>query len=358
LYVGVSFKIDASFVLTDVEIVTGSSEVDHGDVITIKQTSGKQSAVNPYDPDVVLITSYRIVDANGKELKDGDTVIMITGSNYLLELSIKDLLPTTANPAFDRINISCSNPDAIYAYASTEGNMIVNAQKEGDYTVSFTTDRFVKTINISVRYPAPKTIGAQIYAADGGYQIMSECNMYLDEVLNFTAGVDPNTDKRYTAKITSNAANGTLADGTVKVLGNEVPVTVFTPKEVGDYTITITSAADPSVTCTLVVHVKKNVKIEDILNGYWMYDWKGQPLLEATFTPESKGARKGTVVIVDHRANISDSSAPVKTATFKYEYLTDGIQLTWVSGDEFSIKMALTADYQVKLGSYALKRTE
>ncbi len=347
LLVNVSFKINDDFAVTYLKFTAGTTSNPEENVIEINQTVGKRDAVNPYDPDVILINSYDIVDANGNQIKDGDVIHMVTGSNYKLDLQIVNMLPTTANSAFDRVRIGCSDESAVLAFAGTEGNMIVNAQKEGTYTVTFTTEKLTKSITIVANYPAPTSIKGQVYDANGSYATYDEYTMYLGDTMHFIAGVASQTDSRYTAAITQNAANATLSETTIEILREPVAVTAFTPSKVGDYVITITSKADPSVTCTLTVYVIEKMGVSDILKGEWAYSttWK------VIFTPESAGAVKGTVEIIN-----TPQSGAGKTAIFSYEYKTDGIQLTYVSGDQFNVKLSITADFRVKIGAFTMKR--
>ena len=347
LSVNVSFKINETCAVTYLKLTAGSSSNPEENVVVINQTAGKRTAVNPYDPDVILINSYDIVDADGKPVKDGDTIHMITGSDYKLDLQVTNMLPATANSAFDRVRISCSDESAVITFAGTGGNMIINAQKEGTYTVSFVTEKLVKTITIVVTYPAPTSVKGQIYDANGSYATYDEYTMYMGDVMHFVAGVASGTDGRYTAAITQNAANATLSETTIEILREPVAVTAFTPTQVGDYVITITSVADPSVTCTLTVHVIEKIDVSDILKGEWTYSttWK------VVFTPESAGATKGTVEIT----NTPKSGAP-KVAVFAYEYKTDGIQITYVSGDQFNVRLSITADFRLKIGAFTMNR--
>ncbi|MBE6585091.1 MAG: hypothetical protein E7645_01035 [Ruminococcaceae bacterium] len=340
--VNVSFKINESGALTYLKLVTSESE------IVINQTVGKRTATNPYDPDVILINSYDIVDVNGNSVKDGDVIPMITGSDYKLDLQVVNMLPTTANSAFDRVHISCNDESAVITYAGTDGNMIINAQKEGTYTITFTTEKQTKSITIVAVYPAPTSIMTQIFDANGGYSTYSEYTMYIGEVMHFIAAVASGTDARYTAAITQNMTNATLEDTTIEVLREPVAVTAFKPNQLGDYEITLTSVADPSVTCTVVVHVVEAIRISDVLNGTWVYGttWK------VIFTPEASGATKGTVEITN------TTKTGVKTAVYTYEYLTDGLQITYVSGDQMNVKLAVNKDFKIKVGAYTMKRPE
>lgn len=349
LIVSVSFKINENCAVTYLRFTSGSTSDPEENVIVINQTIGQRTAQNPYDPDVILIDSYDIVDDNGNQIKDGDEIHMITGADYKLDLQVVNMLPATANSTFDRVRIGCSDESAILTYAGSAGNMIINAQKEGTYTVTFTTEKLTKTITIVVTYPAPTSIKGQVYDANGSYAQYSEYTMYMGDVMHFIGGVADLTDGRYTAAITQNAANATLTETTIEILREPVAVTAFNPSKLGDYVITITSVADPSVTCTLTVHVIEKIEISDILKGEWVYS----NLFEVTFTPESEGATKGTVEIVDRR-----NANAVKTAVFTYEYKTDGIQISFVSGDQFNVKLGVTADFRVKIGSMTMKRPE
>lgn len=349
LYVGVDFRVNAQGAVTYLKMVTGASADAPQSTIIINQKTGERTAINPYDPDTILINSYDIVDINGKQIKDGDVIHMVTGADYKLDLQIQNMLPTTANSAFDRVQISCSDPEAVLTFAGTAGNMIVNAQKEGTYTVSFTTEKMVKTITIIVVYPAPKVIKGQVYDANGGYATYDEYTMYLGDVMHFVAGVADHTDGRYTAVITENGANATLSDATIEVLREPVNVTAFTPAKVGKYVITITSVADPSVTCTLTVNVTEKIEVSDILNGTWVFS----TTYKIVFTPEAPGATKGTFEVTH-----TPKSGDAKSAIYSYEYKTDGLEITYVSGDEFTVKLSITAKFQLKYGAYTMKRPE
>ena len=136
--------------------------------------------------------------------------------------------------------------------------------------------------------------------------------------------------------------------------GREIAVTSFTPGKTGTYTVTIKSVAAPKLTATLIITVTEKPSIDELLTGKWVANFMNTLYYELTFTPESEGATKGKVEIIDRTRQ--GMNAVTYTTVFSYEYFADGIQLTYVSGDENDIKITLNEDYTMKIGNFELTR--
>ena len=96
-------------------------------------------------------------------------------------------------------------------------------------------------------------------------------------------------------------------------------------------------------------NVTEKIEVSDILNGTWVFS----TTYKIVFTPEAPGATKGTFEVTH-----TPKSGDAKSAVYRYEYKTDGLEITYVSGDEFTVKLSITAKFQLKYGAYTMKRPE
>lgn len=365
---GVYFTVDSDFVMQSV-IVTGMAGYTDRTAenklyyLAINQTKGNRTATNTaYDPNTLLINSFKVKDANGKELKDGDTIEILAGYSNRIMLTLSDILPTTASSVYDRIE-TVSNQREVIGYVDNETmTLTVNGQSEGTFDLTITSDHVSMTLKVKVTYPAPTEIKPLVYSSNGSYDILESgatVNVFLGSSLDFRAEVDESADRRFTADLTGGDATGaTLGDSSVDVFGQSYVTTVFTPSKLGTYEVTITSVANPELTATLTITVTEMPPVENILVGKWEARFSNTLMFSASFTPESQGATKGTVVIVD-KTNASGLSASRIETVYAYEFLADGIQLTYVSGDENIINLSIDGNSNLVInnGGYSLTMT-
>ncbi len=365
---GVYFTVDSDFVMQSV-IVTGAqgytdqTNADKPYYLAITQTKGNRTATNTaYDPEVLLINSFKIKDAQGKELKDGDTIEILAGYANRITLTLSDVLPTTASPVYDRIE-AVSNQREVIGYVDNDAmTLTVNGQSEGTFDLVITTDHVSVTLKVKVTYPAPTEIHPLVYSSNGSYNILEDgatVNMFLGGSLNFRAEVDENADRRFTAALTGgDASSATLSDSSVEMFGETYKTIAFTPTKLGTYEVTVTSLANPELSTTFTITVTEMPPVETILTGDWVALFSNTLMFSAKFTPEAAGATKGTVVIVD-KTHASGSTSSRMETVFAYEFLTDGIQLTYVSGDENNIKLSIDGNSNLVInnGGFSLTMT-
>ncbi len=351
---GVYFKVNDEFVMETVYITGGTGFADmtaEGKeyVISIKQTVGERTAVNnEYAPEKLLINSFVLKGPDGQVLNDGDMIEILAGSKNLVNLSITDVLPTTANASFDKI-VAISNDTELISF-NNNGTVIVNGQSEGVWNLTLSSDHVSITIKVKVTYPAPTEIGPAIYYPDGRTSTASEVEMFLGDILYFNAAVNEHADSRYKVSVLrANASTYELVEATtVEISGRELKVSSFVPKIVGKYIVQISSIAAPQLYCTFTITVSEKPTVEELLSGNWQMNYSGSILYEVSFAPESEGATKGTVTIVDS-SRASGMSGSKLTTVYTYEYFEDGIQLVYASGDENVINLKVTENMELKI---------
>lgn len=364
---GVYFKIGADFVIESMIVTGGSGYADMNTegkayAITITQKAGERVAKNPYDPDNLLINSFVVKDPNGHVLSDGDQIEVLAGSEHMILLQIQNILPETANPAFDKITAVADDSKVLTFYNASAGTVIVNGQLEGVHDLILTSDHVSITIKVKVTYPAPTEIGPFIYEGDGNTKGDSQTkelsySMILGSTLYFNAAVNEHADSRYAVNLSSGDKTAvTMEAATIQFMGRDVNVTSFTASKAGTYVVQIGSISNKKLIATLTITVVEKPAIHEMLNGYWEANFYNNVYYEVTFKPDFEGATKGKVEIVDK--SHSGMEAKTYTTTYTYEYFEDGIQLTYASGDEMETVPTLTINenFELFIGNFKLVR--
>ena len=195
---GVYFTIDSDFVMESV-IVTGTqgypdiSANDKVYYLKIDQTKGERTATTPseYDPEILLINSFAVKDAQNKVMNAGDTLDVLAGYSNLIQLSITNILPTTSSAVYDRIDATCADGGVILYVDNETGKISINGQKEGIHEVTVFTDHVTFTFNVKVTLPAPTEIRPLIYTSNGSFNMLESgatVNMFLGGTLNISGG--------------------------------------------------------------------------------------------------------------------------------------------------------------------------
>lgn len=360
---GVYFVMNSDSVMETV-IVTGSenyadmTETDKLYYLKIEQNVGARTVTTPeeYDPSGLLINSFVVKDAQNSVMEQGATLDILAGSTYMITLTVTDILPTTSSSVYDAIDAACADGGVLLYVNNETGEIGINGQKEGTHEVTIFTDHVTFTFNVTVTYPAPTVLKPLVYASGTNYDETESASMFLGGTLNFRASVEENADARYTAVLTGgDAANVTMEASSVEIFGQTYVTTAFTPSAVGTYQVTITSVANPELSATLTITVTEMPPVAEILTGRWDARYSNTTMYTAKFTPESEGAIKGTVEITD-RTQASGETQSKRVTVFAYEYRADGIQLTYVSGDENTITLSIGSDSNLVIQGYTMEK--
>ncbi len=215
--------------------------------MSITQTAGDRNATSPYDVDELIIRDFTIVDGATEEEITEESVYTL-GSEILIGIS--GIKPETSDISYDTPELLITvNGNALSEwsypwYDSENGVYVLYPDTAGVWEIVFTTTDAEKAVSFTVEAPAVSELNPVVnymwtneYTVNTGmsFDFTAEANMYADP--DFTASCD---------------------DANVTLTKNEVVdyTYTFTASVAGQYTVTLTSVSNPSVTATLVVTVE------------------------------------------------------------------------------------------------------
>lgn len=314
--------------------------------ISLTQTNECDSAneENPYDPELVLLSSFDLVDGNGNVLEDG-SVITVEADTPQVKYYIRNGAPDTAIAALNPFEAVLDGTAVdffdtrIMVYYSLEENYVgVRAQREvGEFELALRLGDVIKTFTYNVILATPTRISPNVF--DGSaYQISDTAKTYAGIGVQFNAVANAAyCDSSFTAELTGDNA----ADASLMLLpgGGDY---VFKSTVVGTYTVTLTSTRNEKVKSVLTVEVKEIPDVGAILSGEYTYvTGEGDDAVvvyTVAFTPdESADGVCGKVEI---------TWADQGTVIYNYTYAVEsGLTLERVGGANLSVKIGLSNDF-------------
>ncbi len=245
---------------------------------TVAQVSGERTYTSGY-PKVAMLPSSFDLFYNG-ELADG---VIETDLGKKVAFTLGNIYPTTADIQMlteDDFQMrlvkaeDIDNPEAkeyyVY-YDSTAHAFCFYGNEAGIYVLSVSYEGVSYEITVKVKGPAPKQIAAYrnvpyadywdssvLYNCIKNSTKITEVTIKPEEVLQFVVALNPTTASQlYTCTID----NGTLTEISLtnidyfNSMKSSYPAYEFSSATEGDYTVTMTSTEDPTLTATLVIHV-------------------------------------------------------------------------------------------------------
>lgn len=345
-YVTISAGFDAkSNILSSLKVTTKSydaSSIEVGEtakiiadaeptetkILEITQKTGERSVVPPYKVSDFNFTAFNLYDAEGNKIANNGTYETEIGEWGQVELYYDDVAPAGASTSFDPINITCDDPAFQYGNAR-EGVISLNFSAAGTYQVTLATKSVSYTI--TVKATAPKATAMEVYEMAWSWGMFSSTYMApshtrVGDEIYFRAFVEPQTsDQSYTVSVAGDASRYTLETRTGSDWSGDYTYTAMVCNEVGDYTITVTSTANPELQSTFTITAEAALNMDSVITGKFQFGYgeKGY----ATFTPNTETtALDGTVVL----------ERDGKTGTYSYVQETGSrkANLTHVSGDQ------------------------
>ena len=289
----------------------------------ITQTEGERDLEPAYDPAKVLMSDFKLVDADGNEVGADGTITLEAGKTLLL--SLVPAAPEAAILGIDTVVLTAEKLSTSY----WEGDITLSAEFVGEETLTITSLNAEKTYDVVSTVPAVQEIHPEING-----MITYEYNMYAD--------ADGMTEVTFGASVNA-YANGAF---TATLAPASMMSCMLTDNGDGTYTVTmysdfagnasalimIASVENPEITATLTINATPAPAIEDILSGTyaatimdWNFNQHGDTNLTVVLTPASEGALNGTML-----ATISYEdwwSSYTYTETLSYEY-ADGVLTT------------------------------
>ncbi len=226
----------------------------------------------------------------GDELLESDVLDMEVKQSVRLMLG--EVLPQTASFVFDKPKMYLRtqkgdqyldpfNWSSNYTSSYYDGILTLQAKVAGEVTFVIKTVKAEKVIKANVKPATPNLVETVVYnyqeeSASYATAISSEVTVYagLDLPVGVSVGIkdEYNYIERDLPWINS-AVTVTAVDSdnnpvalTESTIG-EKKVMVFSSNTVGDYTVTVTSDADATVSCVLTVHVAAAPAVSELLNG-------------------------------------------------------------------------------------------
>lgn len=318
----------------------------------ISQASGERTFEAPYDLDDFMATSFDLV-YEGKTLSDGDTIDGMVGSSIAID--IDNVLPTTASFDFDRPIVECDDP-TIYVYYSTYDRSVNGYfSKTGEYSLSVTTAKVKKTINIKIAEAKPQTISATYYESGAnGYDfglLPPVKTAYVNTPLYIRGSITPyQADQDYVVSIKGNEEDYQMVATQITASGSyATDVTQLIFKKAGSYEITVSSKEYPEVKTVSTIEVKERLSASEVFSGLYGYKTLAGNNVRygIEFFPSGDGL-SGTAVLSDN-----DSSSPKKeNVSYEAKERPAGgydVSFEHVSGDELNWEIAIGPNYGMAL---------
>lgn len=337
----------------------------------IEQNVGERTYSSPYTLDYFSATSYTLTDYEGVAI--GDTFTVESGD--YVQLKMTAISPSTANFDFDAPKITVSGGTGLsISYASYNGpTLYLDASTVGTYAVKIKTRKVTKAFNVVVETPKPSAISASCYTlSPSGYDWADITDNSLSGYAGVTYYLAPSVtpyeaSQEVTASVDASAGDFDLAKTIIYTYaGSTTPVSVyaFSANKAGTYPLTIKSAVDDDVSCTVTITIAEAPSFKDILgvDSGFAYREGGAVKCTFDFLPTNDDGSVGSVTIKDV------TSGKTETATYAIaKNETTGMHdcaLTHVSGDDlissFTLVIApdftpyVSFDYDGYIATYAL----
>lgn len=343
---------------TDAEtgITTPLKDVSKNINITVNQTTGQRVKTNPYSRDDFTVRSFDLKYDN-KILEDGATITtQISAASRSLFIDIENILPASANFTNDALRFSLAGSHSGEVDSSTillenglqayrrNNRIMISFDHGGDWTLIMRTTNIEKTVRLSVTGAAPEEMNTVVYnPLSKIFYKATDATTMAGGSLIFYGEVNEYADASQTAVVTSsNAGSANIEEVTV----DGVSCFAFIATEAGEYAVKITSVADSSITCELLITVVAAPDMASLLSGKYTATDAGGAVFEVTFTPENTGGKIcGSVKIT--KTPLGDDDNPdtenAKTQVLYYE-VKDGtyeIQTEGVSGENLGVLLRL-----------------
>ncbi len=277
------------------------SEYAMNNVLTITQVLGERTEENPYKAENYLYTAFDLTDADGNVISDEIKADL----RVAVDLKLANQTPETANSAVDEIKVSVTELDGsetwlVYGSYDPFDNIItIVPYATGEYNVTIKTAMVEKVYVLKVGYAELTSLSAGIYDEYNEIYEASTATVPAKAPLSFAAIANAGADASFTATCESEDVAISVEDG----------MGTFVASKTGTYVIVLTSTVNAEITATLNVTVEEGVDMAELLNGEYQYRGYGINLTYI-FTPESEGAVKGTLQVIDEN----------ETGEFTYEW--------------------------------------
>ena len=323
---------------------------------------------NPYPVEDYIVTEdFELVtkDENGEVVNtynDGDTIelnameelVLYFGADILDVIKFNTITLTAIHTETETELSSWSSVGTIKVDTYDDNRPITFVGKQGGaYTLTVDVEGVEVNLNINVKYLAPQTMSTFTINVDSGKGTSeSEVTMYNGQSLLINSVVSAGCDPAFVAALTKGDA--------AALTKNENGTYTFKPEAIGEFEVTLTSSVAETVTAKITITVVTPPTAAEILVGTYEGDFmeylmQGQKTgtITVVFTPAEEGATNGTLTVnVEGVERTGSYWAPVETpfetnTTFTYTYEDSKIALTRTEGDDVTIELLVTTNYEI-----------
>ncbi|MBE7085534.1 MAG: hypothetical protein E7366_00060 [Clostridiales bacterium] len=368
------------------EEIAGATE---GDATTYKVKEGEEGYVqtnytieqnveevpeNKYPAEEVLMSSYKLVDAEGNAVTDSITIEK--GSTTYLYFA--EVQPETAIIALSDITATGEAIDSwdmsVGAEEDEAGNYAIylNSYAIGEHTIQISIDgkAFDLKVNVVASIPSEITVYSYEEREEEGwfgsytyyYPTLVGSNVVVGEGASVILGaiVDKGDDLSYT--VTVNGETVTTEEVSWEDPENwesgYVNILTLEDLQAGTYTVVFTSNADNTVNQTVMVEVKN---VAEVLNGKYRYMEDGINVYTVEFTPAAEGATNGKALITwqtyEYDEETENNVLKLYDAEYTYDWTNgEGFKATLFNGYDFGSIIEFTADYEIEVDGYAVEK--
>ncbi len=320
----------------------------------IEQEIGTRTKSNPYPYESLKSTSFDLM-YQGSAILENQVIEMEVGYASAIQLSIDNILPTTASFSFDTISylVNDGTSTDINIYYNSFSNVLeINATASGTYTVKVNSTNVEKNFTLNVKEAQPKTISVTYYMASvDGYNsdvLSQSLTIYKDVSIYFLASILPyEASQEFQVTISGQASNYEMQETTIQNnFGMEMDTTEVVFLNTGTYTLTFSSVVNTQVTHQAIIQVVERPAMSEILVGEFGHKSMGTQFnYLITFTPIGDGMT-GTASLKDNTLNSSEE------VTYQVVLREDGkydIEFSHVSGDTLNFELVMGPNYDIVL---------
>ncbi|MCQ2798739.1 MAG: hypothetical protein MJ220_02545 [Bacilli bacterium] len=312
----------------EVKVVKDDAVAQETKILEVTQATGERKVEPPFVVSQFYILGFTLKDENNTRLESGATYTAELGEWGDVELYYDEVIPETASLSFDPIKVTCDDPAFQYGNARN-GTVTMNFSAAGTYEVTIASKNISYTITVVATAPTASSMDVWEMAWSWGYFSPTyelPTTTRVGNELCFRADVQPGTaDQSYTVSVAGDPSRYTLTTKTYEDWSGTTAYTSMVCKEEGEYTITVTSVANPELSTTFTVTAEAALDMNSIITGKYSFGWDTKGY--ATFTPNAEtDALDGTVVI--ERGG--------KSATYNYVAVEGEtkLALSYVSGEQ------------------------
>lgn len=336
----------------------------HYTIVTVTQTVGERTEKNEYSRDMFKISSFDLM-YNGNKLENGavfkcDKVTSeVEGDpNGKYELTIGNILPSTASFAQDRLYLDYEGnrngasagmiSNEHFTVTHSEGRIFITARHGGRWTVYFTTAKFKFTLVLDITGADPTSIAPKLWsAANGNFYEGGNKTLALNGVAYFYGAVNAYANGAQEAVITSgDTANAVLQETEI----DGIACYKFSASQAGTYAVTVTSTANPALSCTFTFTVSDAANFDDLLTGaYTAKDMVGN-IYTLTFSRSDEGGLiRGEVLITRTPTDENDVPIEGEAVSQTLAFYVEGTEITVEHSDSDKIYIDLSVNEENEL---------